>query len=60
MKWKWWTRPDREEIEEAQRRLEAVVEDDKKIAELEKRTKRILRENNFAPTIMRALGVTGR
>lgn len=40
---------------EARERLEAIEADDVKVRNLEVRTQRIMRENNLAPMIMRAL-----
>ena len=60
--WKWWpmarrSRKDSPKVIEAQERLEAIERDDIRVNLLAARTQRILRENNLAPVIMRALGI---
>lgn len=47
----------REILEEARKRLEDIRRDDARVDSLEARTQRILRENNLAPVVMRALGI---
>lgn len=44
-------------VAEARERLEAIERDDDRIELLEARTQRILRENNLAPFVMKALGI---
>lgn len=61
MKWKWpWDKSVSAEVERAQERLDKVIEDDQKVAELTIKARRIIRQNNFAPTIIKALGVNGK
>lgn len=57
MRWPWMRRYPRTELEEAQRHHDEVVADDERVDDLEKRTNRIIRENNLAPIVMRALGL---
>jgi len=46
-----------DEIQEADRRLEEIGRDGEKVASLEARMQQILRENNLAPAIVKALRV---
>lgn len=59
--WEWWPmkhpRAESQEVIQARERLAAITRDDVRVASLEMRTQRILRENNLAPLIMRALGI---
>lgn len=57
MKWKFWERDEPPELVEARERYEAVEHDDAKVHNLEVRAQRILRENNLAPLVRRALGL---
>lgn len=45
------------EVQAARERLAAIERDDQRVDELQRRTFRIMRENNLAPTIMRALRI---
>lgn len=56
----WRTRGPSTDVIEARERLEATNQDDARVDRLERRTARILREDNLAPTIMDALGVKRR
>lgn len=56
-RWPWMKRGDSPGVVEARERLEAAERDDDRIDLLVAKTQRILRENNLAPQIMRALGV---
>lgn len=47
----------REIIKDARERLEAIQRDDARVESLEIRAQRILRENNLAPAVMKALGI---
>lgn len=53
----WWKDSEEEAKLEAAQRLEKVVADDERVARLTRRTQRIMRENNLAPDILKALGV---
>lgn len=59
--WRWWPmkrpRVEPHKVVEARERLEAITRDDDRVRRLEIRTQRILRENNLAPFIMKALGI---
>ena len=46
-----------DEVTDARERLKAVALDDLRVARLEARTQKILRENNLAPLIMRSFGI---
>lgn len=50
-------KPESQEVAEARERLEAVERDDDKVDLLVAKAQRLMRENNFAPMVMRALGV---
>lgn len=56
----WRQRGPSQDVIEARQRLEAINRDDERVDRLERRTSRILRENNLAPSIMDALGVRRR
>jgi hypothetical protein len=56
----WRQREPSQDVLEARDRLEAVTRDDERVQHLERRTAKILREDNLAPTIMNALGVRRR
>lgn len=56
----WRQRGPSQDVIEARERLEAIKRDDERVARLERRTSKILRENNLAPSIMDALGVRRR
>lgn len=60
--WTWWwpmrrPRSEPQKLTEARERLEAITRDDARVERLELRTQKILRENNLAPFVMRALGI---
>ena len=58
MRWPPWRKSEHtEQIAQAQERLEKVYEDDAKVNDLSRRANKIVRENELAPAIMRALGV---
>lgn len=60
MKWwrmLWLRNGSSEDLEEAKRRLEAIEDDDVKVAALDRRVQRIRRENGLAPAIIRVLRV---
>ena len=59
---KWWKLPwskhnDEPQHAELKERLERIVQDDDKVDRIARRAAKIVRENNFGPTIMNALGV---
>lgn len=56
----WRQRGPSQDVIEARERLEAIERDDERVARLERRTSKILRENNLAPSIMDALGMRRR
>jgi len=59
MNWRallWWRDGSGDKLEAAQR-LEAVKADDVRVDRLAYRAAKIVRENNLAPDIMKALGV---
>lgn len=58
MRWPWQAHQPSKATVEAEERLHAIEADDVKVADLERRMKRIIRENDLAPTIMRALGAS--
>jgi len=62
MRWKLpWSRPEpQQHAAEIVERLEAIEADDARVDKLQRRADRIMRENNLAPMIMRALGVRPR
>jgi hypothetical protein len=55
LRWPWPKKVPQEQIAEAERRLERVIRDDAEVAIIEKTTQKMLRENNLAPYVMRAL-----
>lgn len=58
MRWPPWRKSEHlKKVAEAQERLEKVYEDDAKVNDLSRRAKKIVRENELAPSIMKALGV---
>lgn len=59
MPWRHQREPS-QDVVEARERLEAIHRDDERVNRLERRTAKILRENNLAPSIMDALGVRRR
>lgn len=59
MNWRvllWWREGPEAKLEAVQR-LEAVIADDDRVDRLAQRAAKIIRENNLAPDIMKALGV---
>lgn len=57
MRWFWMKRKTPPEVVEAQHRLESIEHDDVIISQLERRSERVMREDNLAPYIMRVLGL---
>lgn len=55
--WPWARRQPSPETLKAQEQLEAACRDDRKVADLTRRTARILKENNLAPAIIKALDI---
>ncbi len=57
--WKWWPwrRITPPAVEEAQSRLEHTAADDVRVDRVVERTNRLIRENNLAPYVMKALGI---
>ncbi len=55
----WWPWRHREspQVDEARQRLDDTVKDDAKVNDLQVRTQRLIRENNLAPYVMKALGI---
>jgi len=61
--WRWWRRrraAASAEVHAARQRLEATSRDDAQIDLVMGRVEQALRENNLAPYVMRALGITRR
>lgn len=57
MRWPWSKPKPSKAVVQAQERLEKVLNDDKRVNDLSRRTSKIVRENGLASDIMKALGV---
>lgn len=53
---RWWKK-ESQGTKDAKERLESVRKDDEVVDSLARRAKKILKENNLAPDIMKALGM---